>query len=556
MDTFHNKDVRNNLGYVTIMPKLGRISKDFLAGKLLPLSECMGGNVFHENKLYMLPEMGKSEYTQLSSSKSARIVRDANDVVIGLSELPKIERGFFYNASEGHTMKRFIRDDLLEPTGSSVQLCLYKHDIVLSSRRYSDKTDFYNEDLSGPADVSVVYPDNEQEDDDLELSALFDMDDPKTVFNETIGSKKPITELTRKSSDKMKFVLRNSLCDFAGMVTLTYPGDYPRDGKECKRHLNLFLTHLRKDYKGLKYFWFMEFQERGAPHFHLYVSCLIPGKTYTSPLWYRIVNSGDAKHLNSGTNITVFENPEHVIKYATAYAKKATQKMTPEDFKCVGRFWGSSRKLCEPIVELSDLSIRQVQELWSCHYGSLNLPPTLRHDKFNGYVWEGKRYAAQLVSNYYESHLRPMIAEIAMLSTEDDKNKVKGEEVPIGFESNPLDFVLDLKQRVKAAGSVWKDLTCAEFDAELSKGTVASKHIDSKFRHSLSVAYAGLSRESIDASDITLEEWAHWLAFLQTRMELSWSEVHKPLTQVEHHTHVTLLKDGRIYKRRYTPNFV
>ena len=75
------------------------------------------------------------------------------------------------------------------------------------------------------------------------------------------GSRAPITELTRKWSNRMKYVLRNSSCDFQGLIMLTYPRYYPRDGKTCKKHLNLFPTHLRHDYKGTKYFRFMEFPE-------------------------------------------------------------------------------------------------------------------------------------------------------------------------------------------------------------------------------------------------------------------------------------------------------
>lgn len=45
-----------------------------------------------------------------------------------------------------------------------------------------------------------------------------------------------------------------------------------------------------------------------------------------------------------------------VIKYATAYAKKSTQKMTPEDFRSTGRFWGCSYKMCESILEFRESS--------------------------------------------------------------------------------------------------------------------------------------------------------------------------------------------------------
>lgn len=191
------------------------------------------------------------------------------------------------------------------------------------------------------------------------LVSLFE-DEETSNKDKREGARVPITELTRKSSNHMKFVLRKSSCDFQGFLRLNYPRCYPRDGKTCKKHLNLFLTHLRNDYKGMKYFWFMEFQDGGAPNFGIFLSCMVPGKTYVSPLWHRIVNSEDTADLNSGTNVVRLRSSKDVIGYATTYAQKLTHKMTPEDFASVGRFWGSSRGLCETIVELNDVSICQV----------------------------------------------------------------------------------------------------------------------------------------------------------------------------------------------------
>lgn len=144
------------------------------------------------------------------------------------------------------------------------------------------------------------------------------------------GVRKAIKEFTRVSRNQLKFTLRNAVCDWLEFTTLTYPGEYPLDGRECKRHLNLFLTHLRSDYKGLKYVWFMEFQERGAPHFHIFTTCALPGKTYVSPLWFHIVNSGDKRHLEAGTQVKGLATSEEAIRYATSYANKANQKEVPK----------------------------------------------------------------------------------------------------------------------------------------------------------------------------------------------------------------------------------
>lgn len=532
--------------------KLGRLSKAYLAGKLLPLTECMGGNVFHEGKLYMLPTMEKDEISQLSSSRRSRLIRDEDDYVIGLEELPEIKRGHFYNVQEDEKRADFIRDDLVEPVDSACDISLYRYDLVLKSRRFYDKTALTVQSNLGGSSYEPAECDSSgllEEGSDSTVEGFSGASEEK---GDRTGLRAPITELTKKSSDKMKFTLRNSLCDFQGFITLTYPRHYPRDGRVCKKHLNLFLTHLRTDYKGIKYFWFMEFQERGAPHFHVFLSCVVPGRTYISPLWYRIVNSGDPAHLKAGTNVVRLRTSQDVIRYATSYAKKLTQKMTPEDFDCVGRFWGCSRKLCDAIMVISDVSIRQVQELWYSYYSAIGLSG-LRLDKLNGYIWNGRRYAAGLIQNYYEAHFRPSVAEVSMLS----RAKVRPGKVA-GLNEEQTDLLTELrnmKKRVSAGSSVWKDLTEAEFKDRMKKGTVRAKELNFRYQHSLSVAYEGIDEVSYNASAISLWEWAGFLAYLQLRILLNWADYYQPLMKVLVHTHVTLCKDGRTHKRRYVPKF-
>jgi len=529
--------------------KLGRLSKEFVAGRL-PLLDSMGGNVFHEGKLYMLPHMKRDEIHNLNSSRHSRLIRDEDGYVIGLTELETIQRGHFYDVQEDEKKVPFVRDDLVEPVDSCVDLFFYKHDILVKSRKFRDKTDLvvrrsfveddYEASTFNPYDL-------------LEERLDCPIEEKREKGTQT-GSRAPITELTRKSSDKMKFTLRNSLCDFQGFLTLTYPRHYPRNGKTCKKHLNTFLTHLRKDYKGIKYFWFMEFQERGAPHFHVFVSCLVPGKTYLSPLWYRIVNSHDPSHLQAGTNVVRLRTSKDVIRYATSYAKKITQKMTPEDFSCVGRFWGCSRKLCDATTVLSDVSIRQVQELWSFYYAELGLPKNLRIDKFNGYIWNGRQFGAMLTHNYYESHFHPLLAEVSRLS----RIKVKGEQKAIIPSIEKLDLLFDLRnmqKRVSAGSSAWKNLTEDEFGNLLSKGTVRLKSFNGLFEHSLVSAYSGIDELSYLESAISLKEWASWLSYLQLSLELNWAEKYEPLVKALKHTHITLCKDGRIFKRKYVASF-
>jgi len=63
-------------------------------------------------------------------------------------------------------------------------------------------------------------------------------------------------------------------------------------------------------------------------------------KGRVSAAWYRIVGSGDQKHLRAGTRVEELYVPTAVATYASKYAAKWDQKDVPEEFQHVGRMWG------------------------------------------------------------------------------------------------------------------------------------------------------------------------------------------------------------------------
>lgn len=147
---------------------------------------------------------------------------------------------------------------------------------------------------------------------------------------------------------RMRRYLRECRAVYAHMVTLTYPADYPTDGARSKEHLRRYLQEVRRwDEKtnplaksDFSAFWFLEFQERGAPHYHIFFN-RCPPKDFNSSTWYRIVNSEDEKHLRAGTRTEYLRRGRAgTISYASKYAAKAEQKSVPVGYENVGRFWG------------------------------------------------------------------------------------------------------------------------------------------------------------------------------------------------------------------------
>jgi hypothetical protein len=151
---------------------------------------------------------------------------------------------------------------------------------------------------------------------------------------------------SKKSRKRLMFVALNTDVVFRSMVTLTYPADFPRDGRVVKKHLNVMLKWLKYHTLQSNYLWFFEWQRRGAPHVHILLESplrgLVAGKE-VSVAWYRICDSGDEKHLLAGTRMERLREENGAIRYALKYASKMRQKRVPDDFINVGRMWGHSR---------------------------------------------------------------------------------------------------------------------------------------------------------------------------------------------------------------------
>ena len=169
-----------------------------------------------------------------------------------------------------------------------------------------------------------------------------------------------IIKFSWRSARRLRHLIRNSEDTWKAFVTLTYPAEYPCNGRETKAHLNAFLQFLRR--KGIKSVWVLEFQSRGAPHYHVIVSGFIP-KEEIAERWYRIVGSGDERHLRAGTGISAIRSKRHLYGYLVSYIKKLDQKTPPKEFEDVGRFWGSSRNLL--IKDLYKIREQYFKLVWS-----------------------------------------------------------------------------------------------------------------------------------------------------------------------------------------------
>jgi len=154
--------------------------------------------------------------------------------------------------------------------------------------------------------------------------------------------------------------MRNILPKLKHEIVLTYPRYFEHDGAKVKTHLHNM--KMRLAYRGIRMFWFMEFQQRGAAHFHALLDKEISIEELRK-IWYEIVGSNDARHLRKGAYSAPIRNNVAMSRYLTSYLTKQEQKTVPESFRNVGRYWGYSLSLITITTKLIFGSRAELQEI-------------------------------------------------------------------------------------------------------------------------------------------------------------------------------------------------
>lgn len=186
------------------------------------------------------------------------------------------------------------------------------------------------------------------------------------------GNRKAITHLSKKALMALAFIASNTKANFKIMVTLTYPSTMPTCGREVKRHLNVFMTALRRKRRNLDYLWWMEFQERGAVHFHILLTTPYLCMKWVANRWYEIVNSKERDHLDAGTEVKRLRSAKKARHYVVKYMHKEAQKVAPDFFEQMGRWYGTSRGVIPKVVRTIELlgyeDARHYLQKWGYKY--------------------------------------------------------------------------------------------------------------------------------------------------------------------------------------------
>jgi hypothetical protein len=132
-------------------------------------------------------------------------------------------------------------------------------------------------------------------------------------------------------------------------VTLTYPGAWDVRSERWKRDLQAFWKRVRREWPTASCVWRLEFQRRGAPHFHLLLygvpieGILAPwadGSRWVDKAWFEVVGSGDLRHQAAGCRVEPVRSLEGTFFYAAKYLSKTGLPDGGASAAFVGRFWG------------------------------------------------------------------------------------------------------------------------------------------------------------------------------------------------------------------------
>ncbi len=157
-------------------------------------------------------------------------------------------------------------------------------------------------------------------------------------------------------------------------VTLTYHNTWPEDPRAWKEQLKSLKKRMERLYRGVTLIWRLEYQKRGAPHFHLLlwihdleqlIPCLGQSRkelahdrtnrlrNNISWMWNEIADPTNPDHLNAGTNVSECKKLRHLNGYLSKYVAKVEQLAPGQGSP--GKMWGKMHPDWLPIspVEVS-----------------------------------------------------------------------------------------------------------------------------------------------------------------------------------------------------------
>lgn len=177
------------------------------------------------------------------------------------------------------------------------------------------------------------------------------------------GRIKEWSNASRARLKRLMCMMRREAMSQALVVTLTYPREAPapEDHAIYKRHLHTFQVALIRRWSSCSGVWKLEFQSRGAAHYHLMLfglneTPLAEVRDWVRAVWYRIAHAGDVHGGVAGTQVDPIKSPGGAAHYLVKYIGKGDQTL-PGNFS--GRYWGKINARLLPLAGEKVLEVPQ-----------------------------------------------------------------------------------------------------------------------------------------------------------------------------------------------------
>lgn len=127
-------------------------------------------------------------------------------------------------------------------------------------------------------------------------------------------------------------------------ITLTYPVNFPTEPIVYKGHLKEWRRRFEPAYGKVPAIWRLEFQKRGAPHFHImYLDMEFIPAADLCWLWKCVVHSWDMAHELLGVDVKLITDSKEqalIASYLGKYIAKVDERSQADESRHVGRWWG------------------------------------------------------------------------------------------------------------------------------------------------------------------------------------------------------------------------
>jgi len=167
----------------------------------------------------------------------------------------------------------------------------------------------------------------------------------EAVQKRPVGIKQPMTVFSRSSRRRLLNTLARLQADDCTFITLTYPSTFP-NAETAKANLRAFLERIRRRFPMASGIWRLDYQDRGAPHFHLVMFNLpFIHKNVLQRWWAECIGLWN-ENRTPFTRIEFVRGRRAVFNYVAKYAAKVSEEgVGSGGFNAVsllhaGRYWG------------------------------------------------------------------------------------------------------------------------------------------------------------------------------------------------------------------------